>query len=458
MGQLTPQQQAQQRNNGQQANRPLGQPASPYVDNHIKGNPMPPPPVPQYSPTNLPNIGSQVPFQKPQLPPTTAFGGGQNFQDPGASSGVQPIAFNGGYYNPTTAPFGFDQSTPGVREQFWANNQNLWFQDPQLDWVDAQQSKFEDPWQGEQKVSDIMGTIANPGAGQQYWTGVQGQFNQMGNDVMGGYGGPNNAQEAYGMTKGMLPGSLQPQFDKYYDRMKDKVMSDVDSQSAARGAYGSNSALNNSIGAGLDVEAQRAKAATDFSLQDSQNQMAWQGLLGSQARGADLSGLGIYGSKLQGAQFGLDKTRLGGELAFKAEGMDLDKKKTQADLAFGLDEHELSRLGAGVSTAFGSSDRHQKALNDAYDASGKAQDAFENRTNNLYGNVAQFSNDVQNFITQNTNALLNGDQASVESQIEAMIAQAADQRGWSQYETERIRRDAKDAIDAIAKSKEAGVI
>lgn len=362
--------------------------------------------------------------QLPPLPPGTP---------PPAAPPVQPIAYNGGYYNPTTAPHGWDQSAPGGREQFWENNQNLWFQDPQLDWVDSQQGKFEDPWAGEQKVAGIVDSIGTPGAGQQYWNGVQGEFNKMG----------NNAQTAFDMTKGMLPGSMQPQFDKYYDRMKEKSVSDVNSQSAARGSYGSSAGLNGSIGAALDVEAQRAKANTDFMLADSANQANWQGILGTQGRNADLSAFG--------------KTSLGGQLAFESERMGFDKDKAQADLAFGMDDQALERMGAGVSTAFGSSDRHQNKLNDAFGAAGQADDERDERINTLYAQNSDFTSDVQNFIQQNLDGLLSGDSEAVMQQIDAMIAQTGDERGWDVAERERIRRDAKDFIDLAAKAKTAGV-
>lgn len=410
-------------------------PSVPEFQGSIPAAPTTPPPT-------APQVG-------PQLPQN---GNGPIFpQDP-----AQQIAWNGSYYSPTEAPFGFDMSTPGVGEQFWNNNQQLWMQSPQLDWVDAQLPQFQDPWQGENIVSGMVGSVAQPGAGQQFWNGVQGQFNQMGKGLSSGYTGPNNAQTAFDMTKGMLPGSFQPQFDAYYDRMKDKVMSDVNSQSAARGAYGSNTALNNSIGAGLDVEAQRAKAATDFMFQDSQNQMAWQGLLGNQGRNADLSGLGIFGSKLQGANYDLNKLGTFGDLAFKSEGMDLDKQKTQADLAFGLDDQKLERLGAGISTAFNSQQAHRGQLNDAFDAANITQGNRENRINNLYDQQVDFSNDVMNYVTQNYDAILNGDQATFEQQIDAMLGKTADERGWNQQQTERIRRDMKDFADIIFKNKAAG--
>lgn len=402
---------------------------------------------------SVPEFQGPLPNQQtPQLPPPTAAGAGPVL--PQGNGPIFPdqqsqIAFNGSYYNPTTAPFGYDMSQPGQREQFWANNQQLWFQNPQLDWIDDQLPQFADPWQGEQKVGDIMSTIANPGAGQQYWTGVQGEFNSMGNNVIGGYKGPNNSQEAYGMTKGMLPGSLQPQFDAYYDRMKQKNISDVNSQSAARGAYGSNTALNGAIGASLDAEAQRAKAATDFMLADSANQANWQGILGNQARNADLSGLDAYGKSLEGARFGLDKIKLGGDLAFESEGMDFDKKKSQAELAFGIDEHRRDRLGAGIETALASHGAHQKVLNDAYEASGRAQDAFENRTGNLYDDIGNFEGDVMSYFSQNYDDIINMDAETFQQQISTMVGQAADQRGWSQQQQERIMRDAKAIYDAI---------
>lgn len=431
-----------------QQNRPQ-YPANPAPSSKLPSQRQNKPSVPEYQGPPIP-AAPTTPQGGPQLPPQQ---NGPIFPD---SSGVQPIGFNGGQYNPTTSPYGFDMSTPGYRQQFWDNNQSLWLQSPQLDWVDAQLPQFEDPWQGEQTVSGMLGSVAQPGAGQQFWNGVGGSFNSMGGDVGKGFTGPNNAQEAYGMTKGMLPGSMQPQFDAYYDRMKDKVMSDVNSQSAARGAYGSNTSLNNTIGAGLDVEAQRAKAATDFMLADSQNQMNWQGLLGNQARGADLTGLGIYGSQLQGANYDLNKLGTFGDFAFRSEDMALNKDKTLADMAFGVDDQRLERMGAGIGTAFNSDQAHRGRLNDAFGAAGEAEDSRADRVNTLYNQTTDFSNDVMNYVMQNYDSILSGDQQAFEEQIQAMLGQTADQRGWDQQTQERIWRDMKGIADLVFKNKAAG--
>lgn len=407
---------------------------------------------------NLPNNKPPTPPQGPVLPPQQ---NGPIFPDAqGGPGGPQPISFGSGSYNPTTAPFGFDMTMPGVAEEMWNNNQGMWFDTPGIDWVDQQLPQFNDPWAYEQWVAQNASSMGGPSNTGQYWAGVSGSMNQPSGAeqaIRGGYKGPNNAQTAFDMTKGRLPGSFQPQFDAYYDRMKDKAMSDVNAQSAARGVYGSNAALNSSIGTGLDIEAQRAKAATDFMLADSQNQMNWLNSLSGQGRSADLSGLGIFGANLQGAQYGLDKTKTLGELAFRADAADMDRDRFEADLMKTADDARASRIGAGVSTALSSDAARQGRLRDAFDFAGQAQDAREGRINTLYGQNAQFSNDVVDFLGQNYDALLGADKQMSDTELETMIAQAADERGWDQQTQERIFRDVSKAIELYNESKAAKV-
>lgn len=395
--------------------------------------------------------GGQPPA--PILPPGSPGNGPIFPQDP-----AQQVPWYAGAmgYSPTTAPFGFDLSAPGVREQFWNNNQQLWFQSPSLDWVDSQLPQFQDPWYGEQWNQQQLAGLGSPGAGQQYWNGVSGDMNTMNGAeqiLAGGYKGQNNALDAYKRTRSAMPGSLTPQFDSYYDRMSQKAMSNVNSQSAARGVYGSNAALNNSIGAGLDVEAQRAKAATDFSLADSANQLNWHNSLSSQGRAADLSGTDAFNANRDAANFGLDKVKTYGDLAFRAEDADFKKKLAQSELAFGIDKAKLDRLGAGVSTGLASHGAHFGQLQGAYNAAGQAQNSYEDRVNSLYDRVSGFSNDVQDFFMDNYGQIMNGDGSINEEQLRTMIAQQADQRGWSDQQAERIYRDIYSAADAYNSSE-----
>jgi hypothetical protein len=142
-------------------------------------------------------------------------------------------------YTPTTAPAGMDMTNPGVQQQFWHQNQNLWMQPP---------GGQDNPFGGK-------------GAGQQFWNQVQGGFNQ--------------SQQ-----------SLQPQFDAAFDRARDNTVGAMNQQAAARGAYGSSSALNGVGNAIAGIEAQRGQAATDFALKNAANQRDNLSAYGNLAFGA----------------------------------------------------------------------------------------------------------------------------------------------------------------------------
>lgn len=345
-----------------------------------------------------------------------------------APSPVQPISYNGGSYNPTTAPFGFDMSMPGVQEQMWANNQDMWFDTPQLDWANSQLPGFSDPWSGEQAISASMGN-GGSNYGAQYWEGMNGGKNTE-----------NYSKTAFDRMEDALPQSFQPQFDAYYDRMKDKVMSDANAQSAARGAYGSSSALNGTIGAGLDTEAERAKASTDFMFKDSDNRRAWLDMYGKQGRAADLTGI--------------DQTKTLAEIAFRADDTELARDKFGLDQAETLDELKRNRMDSGISTAFGLDNRYDSRMEGAFKAAGSAQDQRDDRVNTLQGQLSSFSNDVQDYFQENYDALMAADEGSIDDLISTMVAQTADQRGFDQQQQERMMRDLKTAWDMI-KGKQA---
>jgi hypothetical protein len=204
------------------------------------------------------------------------------------------------------------------------------------------------------------------------------------------------------------------------------------------------------------VEAQRAAAATKFSLDDSANQRSWFDSLGAQGRNADLSATDAFGKNIEASRFGLDKTKTMGDLAFRSEEMDFDKNKEKGRMAFDIDDHKATRLGAGISTAFGSDDRHRQQLNDAYGAAGDAQGDREDRVNKLHDQLSDFSGDVQNFLGDNFDAILGGDQQMSDQEMEAMIAQRADERGWNDQQTERFSRDLKAAVEAYKATQTPG--
>lgn len=184
------------------------------------------------------NVGKQAQQKAPVQPAP---------QSPTQQSPQTPLPGKNGY-TPTTAPYGMDQTNPGVQEQYWNQNQNLW----------------------------NKGAFQGPGQGEQFWNQVQGNYNKASQD-------------------------LTPQFDKYYDQARDKAVGAANQQANARGAYGSSAALNNVGNVISSVEGERAKASTDFMFQNSANQsraldqygnMAFGAqALGNQNRSLDLQGL-----------------------------------------------------------------------------------------------------------------------------------------------------------------------
>lgn len=362
----------------------------------------------------------------------------------------QAIAFNGGqqHFNPTTSPFGMDMSNPGVLEQMWDNNQNLWFQSPSTDWVSKQLPEFQDPWFSEGFNQNLATKFSSPGNGQTYYNGLLGKNNTpVENNIAKGYQGGNNAKDAFNLTGSRIPGSLKPQFDAYYDRMKQKTMGDVASQGAARGAYGSSANLNGSIGAALDVEAQRAKAATDFSLQDSANQRQWLDSYATQGRAADLTGLESFDRDIAGAKYGLDKDKTLADIAFRADDAELNRGRAASQFATDADTTKKGRLDSGISTAFGLDASQLSRLQGAFGAATTTQQAHDKRVNDLYNSVSGLSSDAQQFVSDYYQKILSGDAGMSDSELQTMVAQAADQRGWDQQTQERILQGLKIAAD-----------
>lgn len=216
-------------------------------------------------------------------------------------------------YTPTTAPYGMDQTNPGVQEQFWNQNQNLW----------------------------TKGAFQGPGQGEQFWNQVAGNFNTAGGN-----------------------GNLQPQFDAAYDRAKEKAVGTANQQAAARGVYGSSAALNNVGNVAADIEAARAKEATNFALANAANQR---------------SQLGQYG-----------------------------------DLAFRAQDANIANRGFDLNS-----------LNSAYNASGAAQGQRDQRIQNQFGNTMAMTGMYMPFLQNNYDQLLGTDMGLVTGAQEAKVGSAS---------------------------------
>lgn len=256
-------------------------------------------------------------------------------QQPAPQQGLPPLqqqapGKNG--YTPTTAPYGMDMSNPGVQEQFWNQNQKLW----------------------------TNGAFQGPGQGEQFWNQVQGNFNKAGQD-------------------------LSPQFNAYYDLAAKNAASSANNQAAARGVYGSSQALNGVNSAVNDVEAQRAKASTDFMFQNAANQR---------------SALGQYG-----------------DLAFGAQGMTNNRNAMD-----------------------------QNALNSAYAAAGQAQNQRGNRIQNQFNNQATMTGMYLPFLQGQYNGMLDTDMGLVTGAQEANVGAASNALNQQQQNRQNNSQDLSNGL------------
>jgi hypothetical protein len=360
------------------------------------------------------NQGQQNWWQQPQQPPPK----------PGKNG-----------HTATTAPYGMDQSAPGAAEQNWQNNQDMWYDSPQLDWANEQLGKTEDPMFGEAFNKDNISSFGAPGQGQQYWDAVSGKFNEIGQ-----YNQPNLAAESYQRTVDNLPGSIQPTFDAAFDRARDKSVGAANSQASARGAYGSSAALNGVNSVISDIEAARANRAGDFALQDSANQRNWLDSAANQGRSADLTGLGIAGHNLKGVKDFSD-------MAFNAEDADLARDKFTSDAAFKTQDSELARIGMGVEGALGIDSNWLSRVNSGQNAATAAQGARETRINNLADNNRNLQNDMINFLRQQYGDIFAGDDAAFQEWANGVLGVTNNAKNDDQRTEKQLSDNAQQWLD-----------
>jgi hypothetical protein len=378
------------------------------------------PPAQQSStPQNSPPAFQGTPeFWAGQQKPQSAFGttgsrnvsgdAGQWWQQPTSWNQPKPTTGSSGHVN-TTAPYGMDQSGPLAAEQNWQQNQDMWYNAPQLDWAQEQLGKTKDPMFGEAFNKNNISSFGAPGQGQQHWDAVSGKFNEIGQ-----YNQPNLAAESYQRTVDNLPGSIQPTFDAAFDRARDKSVGAANSQAAGRGAYGSSAALNGVNSVITDIEAARANRHGDFALQDSANQRSWLDSAANQGRSADLSGLGIAGHNLQGVKDFSD-------MAFNAENADLARDKFASETAFGVQNAELGRIGTGIQGATNIDSNWLNRINSGQNAAGAAQGARQTRIDNLADHNRNQQNDIVNFLRQQYGDMFEGDEAAFQQWADGVL-------------------------------------
>ncbi len=186
---------------------------------------------------------------------------------------------------------------------------------------------------------------SGPGAGESYFASnapawqspSYGEVNAQG--IVGQYSDPNNraqttqnTQDWFSQYKGQMPSiSSEPGFGAYFDNAKSRAEESINQAMAARGAYGSSAANDQTARAFTDLEGQRALKEADYNLQRLAEQRGWQSLGGQLAGSADSNSLASAGLEkdwasllgqlgLDASQLGLGRTNAGMDAAIAAQG------------------------------------------------------------------------------------------------------------------------------------------
>ena len=185
---------------------------------------------------------------------------------------------------------------------------------------------------------------SGPGTAETYYGDNKGvwqspSFGEVNNQwLTGNYSDPNNRPKTtdnsgnwYGQYSQNMPSvSAEPGFGAYFDNAKNRAAESINQSMAARGAYGSSAANDQTARAFTDLEGQRALKEADYNLARLGEQRAWQGLGGQLAGQADTNSLNVSRNEqdwanllsklgLDASQMGLQRTNAGMDAAQAAQ-------------------------------------------------------------------------------------------------------------------------------------------
>lgn len=218
--------------------------------------------------------------------------------------------------------------------------------------------------------ANAFASQANPVA--DYWNGIAGQFSQ--------------------------PKNLQSDFDTAYDHATKTALGTANAQAAARGVYGSSTALNNVDSVAAQMAAQKANAQNQFTLNNSQNQLNYMTAGGQLANNAESSSLAKEAA-LVGQQMNLSSDQINRVVA-------------QLNAGFSAQNAFQGREAQGFSQQDTYSQQIQQALQ-AYFAQ------LQGAANPAAGTTAT-AGATQNAVTDNNNQTAGGTQSL--SQLTQLLA------------------------------------
>jgi hypothetical protein len=243
---------------------------------------------------------------------------------------------------PTNAQAFYDQgsfNTPTAAENF--NNQY----GPQMaqpgassDWFSSNQGSYSTPGAAENWFAQNGQQFNTPGAAEDYWASVKGQAGTPPEVT-------NRAEEAYQHIKGNMPTiASDPGLTPYYNDAVNRTTRELNSQLAARGAYGSSVGVGKVGDAVRGLLAEKANREAQYNLARLAEQRNWESTMGQEAASADTSSGRQAQSKL-GWILGF------GDLANNAGQARLSRLLGGSGASQGAQSAQTARLNSGATAA-----------------------------------------------------------------------------------------------------------
>lgn len=196
--------------------------------------------------------------------------------------------------------------------------------------------------------------FANPGAFENFYEGVAGQFNNRPVAT-------NRAEVAYDQYERDRPDLGPSELGTYYDHAKKRTSEDMNAQLAARGSFNTSRGVQQVGDALTGLEAERANREADHDLARSADARAWATGRSGAAQGADASSRGL-------AQTDLAQTLGYGGLALNAQGAEEGRLLNDLGVQTGLDAQEFGRLSGALNAGSVAGQSHAGRIGMGWDA------------------------------------------------------------------------------------------
>lgn len=305
----------------------------------------------------------------------------------------------------TSAPRGLDQTNQGVGEQLWDIRQDDFFRPGEASQFSAaNKGAYTTQGFGETRGTEVSNELAKGGAGEKYWEGIQGRYNN---------GGPDYVQDAYGS----FDAAVDPGLGSYYDRAFQQASQGINKQLAARGQYGSSAGMQQLGNVATGLGAERANREAAYGLERFRTKM-----------GAAATASGDERAWVQGL----------GDMAFRAGDERRAYLGDSASVAAGVQGQGFDRLGQGYSQAAQNDQFGLANRNSGFAQAFGAQDRRDNRIQQGFDNQIGFSSVLaamgNNRIQNGYSAATGGAEAGLGAATDNYNSKtASDERQYQEY-------------------------